>query len=132
MLLAAMGIDSVKHLQSLTKLLSNVMAEPLGLAHPPLMKCAAEGTQSVILNGWPRVKGHRGEIMRGVSLAWIRCCEDSAKKGVQGIMRGLKELVGMLDVVLIADEEVKDVWAMEKRELVEADERLRGLLFDEM
>jgi hypothetical protein len=126
-LLRAMGIDSVKHLQPLTTLLSNILAEPLGLAYPPLMVAATKVLQSVVLNAWPRVKVYRGEILRGVTLAWLRCCDEEGKEGVVEVWKELREVVGMMNAVFAADDEVKDAWGREKEELVGADSRLEGL-----
>ncbi|KAF2019908.1 poly A polymerase C-terminal region-like protein [Aaosphaeria arxii CBS 175.79] len=128
-LLAAMGISSTTHLQPLTALLSDVLAEPLGLAYPPLMVTAARCYLRVMENAWPRVGLHRGEIMRGVAFAWIRCVEDDGKTGeVEELKGALREVVEMLEAVVRVEEGgLWDVWVEEKKGLVEADERLRGL-----
>lgn len=130
LVLDTMGIDSVKHLQSLVPLLSNILAEPLGLAYSPLMVTAAKGLQCIIQNAWPRIKVHRGEVAKGVCFAWIRCCEEKEKDGTEEIKKEIKEVAQMLDAVLKADEEVRELWEAEKKELVEIDERLRQLFED--
>ncbi|KAF2188295.1 poly A polymerase C-terminal region-like protein [Zopfia rhizophila CBS 207.26] len=128
----AMGIDSVKHLQSLIPLLANILSEPLAPAYPPLMVVAAKGAQGCVLNAWPRISVHRGDILKGLTVSWIRVEEEKAKEvdgerqgELEGIMKELKTCVGMLDAVLNGVEDVK--WEDEKRELIGADERLRGL-----
>jgi tRNA nucleotidyltransferase (CCA-adding enzyme) len=126
-LLHTMGIDSVKHLQSLVPLLSGILAEPLGLAYSPLMVAAAKGLQSVMLNAWPRISVHRGDVVRGVSFAWMRCAEEGGKEGVEKVQKEVKEVVGMLDAVMRADASVRDTWEDERKELVEADGRLGSL-----
>ncbi|KAF2265755.1 poly A polymerase C-terminal region-like protein [Lojkania enalia] len=133
-LLTFMGIDSVKHLHSLLPFLSNILAEPLGPAYPPLMLAAAKGMQAAILNGWPRISGYRGEITRGVAVGWVRCVEENEenegngeRKEVSEIKEELRECVGMLEAVLKTDEEMWAVWLGEKKELTKADERVRRL-----
>lgn len=126
-----MGLNSVKHLQSSITLLSNILAEPLGLTYPPLMNAAAKGIQAVILNAWPRIQVHQGEVVRGVCLAWIRCYEEE-EKGTQGItevVNELKKVCSMLDAVYEAevDELSKEVWQRDKEELVRVDARLAGM-----
>jgi tRNA nucleotidyltransferase (CCA-adding enzyme) len=130
-LLAHMGIESVKHLPDLLPLLSSVLQEPFVLVHKPLVRATLEAVQSVLLNAWPRVPGHRGSIMLGVTMSWGRCLEQQEKEeeGVEDVMNSVKGTVGMLDAVMLASEEA-EVWAGEKRELVEAAEGYGGL-FDE-
>jgi hypothetical protein len=123
-----MSIDSVKHVQTLTTVLSNILAEPLGLAYPPLMIAAAKGMQAVILNAWPRVSVHRGEVLRGLTFAWLRCCEEGGKEGVEDVEKEVKEAAEMLEALQGMDESLKEAWEGEKRELVGADGRLAGLL----
>ncbi|KAF2199538.1 poly A polymerase C-terminal region-like protein [Delitschia confertaspora ATCC 74209] len=134
-LLQIMGIDSVKHLQSLIPLLSDILAEPLGPAYPALLSASAKGMQSVILNGWPRVGGHRGDVLRGVCVGWIRIIEevegkrleegDERAEGLEGAKGELSEVCRMLEAVLRNDEGVD--WKGEKEGLERVYERLRGL-----
>ncbi|KAF1993713.1 poly A polymerase C-terminal region-like protein [Amniculicola lignicola CBS 123094] len=128
-LLSSMVIDSVKHLQSLIPFLSDILAEPLGVAHPPLLAQTAKCMQSVVLNAWPRVGMYRGEVMRGVGIGWVRYFEENLgrRQGFESVKSELKGVVEILEKVLGTDEEVKDVWEKEKGELVGADGRLGGL-----
>jgi hypothetical protein len=124
-LLNSMGINSVKHLQPLTTLFSNILAEPLGLAYPPLMIQASRALQALIQNAWPRVKMYRADIMKGICLSWIRCLEES--NNMEDIENELREIVGMLDAVFKADE-INTTWEQEKKDLITADHRLVDLL----
>ena len=100
----------------------------------------------VVVNGWMRVWRWRGEVLRGVCAAWIHVSEDEGdvrreqgRKGVEemGVIRGvLREVVGLMRIAVTEGtrgEEVRrdigDVVDVERefRELVEADERLKGL-----
>ncbi|KAF2121512.1 hypothetical protein BDV96DRAFT_483998 [Lophiotrema nucula] len=131
-LLQAQGINSIKHLQTLLPVLSNILAEPLGSAYPPLLTAAAEGVQATILNAWPRISVHRGEILKGVCVCWIRSIEEESKgnKNMDSgkVKKELKEIAGMLEAVLKTDEELWKIWEGEKEELVKADARVQSLL----
>ncbi|KAF2739036.1 tRNA nucleotidyltransferase [Polyplosphaeria fusca] len=130
-LLRKMGINSVKHLQSLLPTLSNMLAEPLGLAHPPLLLAAVRGVQSVILNAWPRIIEHRGEVMRGTCIAWVRCVEELEKEAnkddAHAIQKELKECAAMVEAVLAGDADGWKAWQKEKQELIAASARVCGL-----
>jgi tRNA nucleotidyltransferase (CCA-adding enzyme) len=127
-LLSVMGIHSVKHLQPLTVLLSNILAEPLGLAYPPLTLSAASGLRSLVLNAWPRASVHRGEIIRGICLCWARGEEEEVEgKSLEEIRSKLKEVVDILHIIFERDAEINVVWESEKRGLIRADGRLQEL-----
>jgi hypothetical protein len=139
----AVGIDAVKHIQPLTSLLTGILSEPLGLAYPALLLEACRGLKTLMANAWPRVAGYRAVVVRGCCFAWVRCEEegedgvghrgheeDGEKRGMEGVQEvksALREVLGMLDAVCAADEEVGKVWEGEKREVVAADGRLAGL-----
>ena len=59
-LLEMTGIDSVKHLQSLTSSISNILSDPLCLAYPPLPLSALKGLQSLISNSWATGQSAQG------------------------------------------------------------------------
>lgn len=129
-LLEAMQISSVKHLKHVLPLLSNVLAEPLGPAYPPLLRAAAKAVQAVQLNAWPRIAVHRGEVLRGVTVCWIRVCEQGQRGQeaveLEAVKQELRTCVEMLAAVLKEDQDVD--LQKEAAMLVEADERLSGLL----
>jgi tRNA nucleotidyltransferase (CCA-adding enzyme) len=122
----SMGIDSVKHLKDLVPLLSHVLSEPLGPAYPPLLLAAARGMDAVILNGWPRIGRWRAEILRGVSVAWIRLAEEGeAEEGFEDVRHSLRNVVGTLKEAVTIDAQVD--WGGDTSVLVGADERLAEL-----
>jgi tRNA nucleotidyltransferase (CCA-adding enzyme) len=128
-ILNAMGIDSVKHLKDTIPLLSNILAEPLGAAYPPMLLTATNAMQSVILNGWPRIGRWRGEVLRGVTVAWIRIEEESGSEELEVVKVELKEVAGMLKAAVEnqGSEVGHGTWETEVGELVAADERLKAL-----
>jgi tRNA nucleotidyltransferase (CCA-adding enzyme) len=127
--LNAMGIDSVKHLKDIIPLLSNILAEPLGAAYPPMLLTAANAIQAVILNGWPRVSRWRFEVLKGVTVCWIRIAEeDGADEGdLKGVKRELKDSVEMLKAAVQHEVDGEVDWDSEVKELVGADARLKQL-----
>jgi len=86
-------------------------------------------------NAWPRVGLFRGVVGKGVCVGWVRCLEmeqegevaQEGKAGLEEVKVELKEVVGMLDAVCVADENIGVFWEGEKRRFVEADGRLVGL-----
>lgn len=123
-LLQGLKIESVKHLPSLLPLLSAILQEPFVLSHKELVLCTLQGLREVMLNTWPRIPGHRGQIMMGLSAAWIRCGEEgtAAPETVIEVKKELQETVAMLDAVMQAaeDDDLRGQWEKEKSELVEA------------
>ena len=129
-LVAAMSIASAKHLKDVLPLLADVLADPFGSAHPPLLRAAAETLQTVILTDWPRVGFWRGEILRGVLVCWARMDEEGGEEGKKAeldrVKTALEDAVGLLKAALQddGDVDVQGEWAV----LVKADERLKHVL----
>lgn len=120
-----MGIDTVKHLPDLVPLLSAILQEPFALSHQALVASALEALQSVMLNAWPRIAGHRGDMMMGLCLVWSRCLEEERKSGsepVEKVKTQVKETVAMLDAVMQSVDEIGmvETWRREKQDLVGA------------
>lgn len=117
-----LGIESVKHLKHVLPMLSEVLGNPFGHAHPPALLAATKSLQSVILNGWPRMVFNRGEVLKGVTLCWIHI-QDEQLDGLEDVRKELKRTVLMLkDAVGLECDVPTDFKA-----LVEADPRLEGL-----
>jgi hypothetical protein len=140
-LLQKMRLNCVKHLQSLIPLLSNILANPHGPAYCSLLLIAAQSMQTLILNSWPRIHRYRGDIIRGLSICWIRVCEEIEGKRIkQGdkrlaelekVKKELKGATKILDAVFVDGEAagLDDVnWEAERAEIVGANEALRELL----
>ena len=124
-LLECMGIECVKHLPSLVPLVSGILAEPFALSHEALVMSTLKAQQTLMLNAWPRLPGHRGEIMMGLCLLWKRSMEEKDGANLQGVERvrmEVKETVAMLDAVMRAVEEEAfvEAWAQEKRDVAQA------------
>ncbi|KAF2083294.1 hypothetical protein K490DRAFT_52041 [Saccharata proteae CBS 121410] len=119
-LIQELGIESVKHLSSLIPLLSNVLSEPLGSLHPPLLAGAARALQEVMLNAWPRVGDWRGEVLKGVCVCWVGLrgegvaeVEKELRMVVQVLERATGEEVGLreeMEALLRADERLKELF----------------------
>ncbi|USP78889.1 uncharacterized protein yc1106_06163 [Curvularia clavata] len=121
-----MGIDTVKHLPDIVPLLSAILQEPFALSHHKLVGSALEALQSVMLNAWPRIPGHRGSIMMGLCLLWSRWLEEEKKCGseqVAQVKMQVQETVAMLDAVMQRVDEagMAETWKTEKQDLVAAE-----------
>jgi tRNA nucleotidyltransferase (CCA-adding enzyme) len=130
-LLGHMGIESVKHLPNVIPLLSKILGEPFVVSHRGLAVSTVKTMQAVMLNAWPRLGGHRGEIMMGLCLCWGRCTEETSSdvKHVGEVKKELQETVAMLDAVMqvAEDASVREKWKEEKLELVETCATYKGL-----
>lgn len=81
--------------------------------------------QQIVLNGWPRIGYHRGQVLQGLVICWCRTQEDGADSAdLNAIQNAIKATVRLLTVA-VGDEEMitKDF-----RALVASDNRLRELL----
>jgi tRNA nucleotidyltransferase (CCA-adding enzyme) len=119
-LLGHMGIESVKHLPSIIPLLSTVLQEPFIVSHRALTVSTLKASQAIMQNAWPRIPGHRGAIMMGLSLCWARCIDEdvSTQQHVKEVKLALQDTVAMLDGAMQASS--TEQWEAEKRKLVEA------------
>ncbi|KAI5363243.1 putative Poly A polymerase, head domain, Tti2 family, Nucleotidyltransferase superfamily [Septoria linicola] len=119
-----LGIDCVKHLKFLIPMLSEALSSPLGTATVPMLVSATEALQAVIENAWPRMLVYRGEVLKGVTMCWIKI-EDV--KGTEELRGKLRETVRMLGDAVEGECEFEE----EMRVLVGADGRLEGLLLQQ-
>lgn len=127
-ILTTLGIPSVKHLKDIVPLLSGMLSEPLGPAYSPLLVEAAKTLQVVIGNAWPRIAVHRGEVLKGICVCWIRLHEEENENDrFNDVRKELRTAVGMLAAATEAGQEDVDLKA-EFEMLVKADERLGDLL----
>lgn len=116
-----LGIECVKHLKHVLPMLSEVLGNPFGHAHPPTLLAATKSLQSVILNGWPRMAFNRGEVLKGITLCWIHV-QDEQMEGLEDVRKELKMTVLMLkDAVGLEDIQT------DFKALVDADPRLDAL-----
>jgi tRNA nucleotidyltransferase (CCA-adding enzyme) len=129
LLFKTLGINSVRHLSSLVSELSMILQNPFILAKPELVLATIEALKVLIENTWPRIGEHLPVLMGGVCKAWWRCCEEEAKGGqdVESIKDGLREIVAMLDAVLGTDDNKKEEWEKQKRDICEASKCMEGL-----
>ena len=131
--LEKLGIDSVKHVKDLLPLLTNILTEPLGPAYPSLLVVAAKALQFVILNAWPRVQFWEGEILKGVTVCWVRVLEDMEneadnenKKALEEVKDELKVCVEMVRVVM-KSEGSGERFQVDVKKLASTDEKLESL-----
>ncbi|KAL6164999.1 CCA tRNA nucleotidyltransferase [Exserohilum turcicum] len=126
--LGHLGISTVKHVGDILPLLAAVLQEPFALSHAPLLGSTLKALQSVVLNAWPRVAGHRGVAMMGLCLLWSMCLEEedneedeeAGREQAGQIKAAVQETVGMLDAAMQSAEQadVVETWRREKQDLV--------------
>ena len=81
--------------------------------------------QAIIVNLWPRLSYHKGEIMRGLLICWCRIkdCEVESRELLQ-IQQGIENAMRLLKAVLQSNVDVGEDY----RILVDSNPRLRDLL----
>lgn len=124
-LLDAMGIDSVKHLKYTIPMLAETLAHPLANGSSEMLGSAVEGLKAVIRNGWPRMRGWRGEILKGLSICWVNLGQGAEVEQLRSRMR---DVVKMLQVALSADKDVDLL--QDVKVLIAAEARLASLFSD--
>lgn len=119
-ILTSLGLDSLKHLPFILPMLSSILTHPFITASPPLLLSSVQALQAIILNTWPRMHVHKNEVLKCVTVPWIRMQEESVVGNeFESIKEECKVVVQMLRDALQLDREIL--------ELVEVDQRLDGL-----
>lgn len=135
-----LAVESVKHFRYVLPMLSEVLGDPFGYAHPPTLIAALKVLQSCIVNGAPRIGFHRAEVLKGVCLCWVKLEEEEEEEGngdggldggVGDVREEARKTVGMLEDTMVAQGDEWDV-RTEFGRLVAAEERLEGLLGDRL
>lgn len=79
------GIESVKHLQYIVPMLTNMLCRPgPDQGH---LKATMQALQAVIRNGWPRMSEYRTEVLKGLSIGWLKTEEGDQWDDVRHEMR---------------------------------------------
>ncbi|KAL8719308.1 MAG: hypothetical protein Q9225_003672 [Loekoesia sp. 1 TL-2023] len=104
-LVHAMGIHCVKHLKDLLPLISTALTAPFATVYPPLLEAALQTLRAIIVNGWPRVGFHRGEVLEGLIICWCRIQDE--EKPISELMAIKDEIEDMSHAVmqLLKDDE---------------------------
>lgn len=131
-LIDELGIEFVKHLKHVLPLITNVLSNPFGPAYPPLLIAAAKALQTLMLNCWPRMSFWRGEVLKGITLCWLRiAAENQSSRQLATVKEELRKTVQILAAAVKPEVDIGG----ELRHLEDADERLKGLFegafFDE-
>ncbi|KAL8925762.1 MAG: hypothetical protein Q9208_003259 [Pyrenodesmia sp. 3 TL-2023] len=101
-LVNAMGIHCVKHLKDLLAIISETLAAPFATAYPPLLDAALQTSRAILINGWPRMVYHRGEILEGLVICWCRIQDEdgeptntlgSTKTNVEEVLRAVVQIL---------------------------------------
>ena len=122
-LLNELGIESVKHLKYILPMLTETLSHPLADAQVKTLLSATNALQAVILNGWPRMVVHRGEVLKGLTLCWIKMAGKEGNE-VERLRIEMKEAVNMLRSAV--SNEVN--FEKDCETLIDAQSKVRGLL----
>ena len=116
-----LGVELVRHLKDILPLLSRILGDPFAPASPELMLAAARAEQAAILNAWPRISYHRGEILKGIISGWIHVIDSG--NTIDEVNLELRETVEMLMTAVKGEVDI----VSEFTELMAADDRLKPL-----
>ena len=131
--LGALGIEAVRHLKFLLPMLSQVLMHSSMSSQTDTLLAAVGALRAVVLNGWPRMHEHRGEVLKGLCGCWISIeavelkGDASVILGKEEVKRELQETFGVLEVAIGETEVRSQRWEEELGVLIEADKRLAGL-----
>ncbi|TIA07977.1 hypothetical protein D6C80_09476 [Aureobasidium pullulans] len=124
-ILSSLGLDSIKHLPFILPMLSSILTHPFVTASPPLLLSSIKALQAIILNTWPRMHVHKTEILKCVTVPWIRMQEEQVMgDDFDKIKEECKVVVEMLKGAL---QEHADEFQEHFEELIQVDARLAGL-----
>lgn len=125
-ILSHMGLESIKHLTFILPMLSSILTHPFVTASPPLLLSSIKALQSVVLNAWPRMEVYKTEVLKCITLSWIRMHEESGDGNEFGEIKDECKLT----VQMLRDALGEDVGELEAEvaELINVDKRLEGLL----
>lgn len=124
-LVHTMGIHCVKHLKDLLPLISAALTAPFATVYPPLLEAALQTLRAIIVNGWPRVAFHRGEILEGLVICWCKVKnEETPIPELLGIKEDIEDISRAVMQLLKDDEDAPDEIQM----LRDSGPRLKALL----
>lgn len=99
---------------------------PLATAYPPLLDAAVQVFETVILNAWPRVDYHRGQILEGLLSCWCNIMNESiCPSDALGRVRfNIEKVVGLMTAYMKVQRHIMADYDA----LIAADSSLEGLL----
>ena len=106
-------------------LLSGILAAPFAAAYPPLLQASVKAVQTIILDDWPRIAHHRGEILKGLTICWCRIGdEETRSRELKEVRENIEEAVQHLTFLSNRDVNM----AEEYQTLIDSNSRLGELL----
>ncbi|KAL8726394.1 MAG: hypothetical protein Q9166_006745 [cf. Caloplaca sp. 2 TL-2023] len=124
-LVNVMEIHCVRHLKDILPMISGILTAPFATAYPPLLEASVRLLRAVIMNGWPRVRFHRGEILEGLVVCWCRIeDEEEPSGGILTVQGGIEEVLKAVVQLFRGDEELEK----EFERLKGCDSRLQAVL----
>ncbi|TKA33786.1 hypothetical protein B0A50_00622 [Salinomyces thailandicus] len=122
-LLNELGIESVKHLKYTLPIITSTLSHPILATQTETLLSANRAMQSVVLNGWPRMSDHRGEVLKGTTMCWLNI-NGRTDSEAEALRTETRRTVEILCAALGAN----SGFEKDCETLIAADERLKGLL----
>lgn len=106
-------------------LLSANLTAPFATAYPPLLEASIKALEAAMVNDWPRITNHRGEILRGLTVCWCRIKdEETRSRGLRKVQESIERSVRLLTLLIKKDVDAAPEYQM----LIDCNDRLRDLL----
>ena len=101
------------------------MTEPFGTAYPPLLGVSVKLLQSIIATVWPRVGFYKGEILKALTVCWLRIDNDRGNPiELDEIRQNIKNTIQMLTASINPVADVVEGYRL----LAKSEDKLRILL----
>ncbi|ODQ51322.1 hypothetical protein SAICODRAFT_8977 [Saitoella complicata NRRL Y-17804] len=88
MLVEAMGIWSVKHLNNVIPTIRDILIHPFASTHQKSLLATLKTLQTVLQVGEPRIIGHHVDLLRGICVCWQNLADK--KEGLEEVKRELR------------------------------------------
>ncbi|KAI0401788.1 hypothetical protein F4802DRAFT_395711 [Xylaria palmicola] len=127
-LVSGMGIISVKYLQDIISMISEILVDPFGTKHPPTLLSAIQLLQAVLRTCWPRIPHYCNEIIKMGVLAWLNIEEDDSFPTTRPTKAELKQqLIRTIEILSAVAAAAKLDMSDRVQPLVTKDPQLRPL-----
>ena len=111
--------------QYIIPIATSVLEAPFASAYPPLLDAAVQVFEAIILNVWPRVDYHRGDILEGLLICWCKLLNESTSPSHASarVRFKIEKVVRLMTAYLKAQRNITDDY----RTLIATDSRLEVL-----
>jgi len=122
-IMTKLGLETIRHLQSILAILNDILSNPFVIASLPLVSVSINALQTLIRNSWPRIAFSRVEVLRALCVCWCTSIDSDQAEEFKDIQKAMQETVAMLREAVNDDHQ----FSKECTALIAADGKLTGL-----